>query len=111
MNIDLLGINYEIKDEEIVDEDINCLGMIDYKKQDIYIKKSLKTDLRNVTIIHEILHGILQHTGNDELNQDEDLINRLSTSIYQVFKNNKDLIIDLFEDVQICNRKGRKYGK
>ena len=96
MTIDILGIDHHINEIELIDDDVNCLGMIDYKKQEISLRKGLMKDLRSVTLIHEILHGILEYTGNGELNKDEDLTNRLSTAIYQVFKGKNKLITYLF---------------
>ena len=96
MTIDILGIDHHVNEIHLIDDDVNCLGMIDYKKQEISLRKDLMKDLRSVTLIHEILHGILEYTGNSELNKDEDLINRLSTAIYQVFKGKNELITYLF---------------
>ena len=96
MTIDILGIDHNVNEIELIDDNVNCLGMIDYKKQEISLRKDLMKDLRSVTLIHEILHGILEYTGNSELNKDEDLINRLSTAIHQVFKGKNGLITYLF---------------
>lgn len=96
MTIDILGIKHNINEMHLIDNDAECLGMIDYKKQEISLRNDLMKDLRSVTLIHEILHGILEYTGNGELNKDEDLINRLSTAIYQVFKGKNELITYLF---------------
>lgn len=96
MQVEILGVNYEIKELDIVDENPNVLGQIVYQKQEIQIKKSLLKDMKNSTIIHEIVHGILFHSGKQELNEKEDLIESLSSSIYQVLKSNKKLITSLF---------------
>jgi hypothetical protein len=96
MQVEILGVNYEIKELEIIDENPNVLGQIVYQKQEIQIKKSLLKDMKNSTIIHEIVHGILFHSGKQELNEKEDLVESLSSSIYQVLKSNKKLITSLF---------------
>lgn len=96
MQVEILGVNYEIKELDIVDENPNVLGQIVYQKQEIQIKKSLLKDMKNSTIIHEIVHGILFHSGKQELNEKEDLVESLSSSIYQVLKSNKKLITSLF---------------
>lgn len=96
MQVEILGVNYEIKELEIVDENPNVLGQIVYQKQEIQIKKSLLKDMKNSTIIHEIVHGILFHSGKQELNEKEDLVESLSSSIYQVLKSNKKLINSIF---------------
>ena len=94
--VEILGVNYEIKELDIIDENPNVLGQIVYQKQEIQIKKSLLKDMKNSTIIHEIVHGILFHSGKQELNEKEDLVESLSSSIYQVLKSNKKLITSLF---------------
>ncbi len=96
MQVEILGVNYEIKELDIVDENPDVLGQIIYQKQLIEIKKSLPKDMKNTTILHEILHGILFHSGKQELNKNEDLIESLSNSIYQILKSNKKLITSLF---------------
>ena len=96
MQVEILGVNYEIKELEIIDENPNVLGQIVYQKQEIQIKKSLLKDMKNSTIIHEIVHGILFHSGKQELNEKEDLVESLSSSIYQVLKSNTKLITSLF---------------
>lgn len=96
MQVEILGVNYEIKELDIIDENPNVLGQIVYQKQEIQIKKSLLKEMKNSTIIHEIVHGILFHSGKQELNEKEDLVESLSSSIYQVLKSNKKLITSLF---------------
>lgn len=96
MQVEILGVNYEIKELDIVDENPNVLGQIVYQKQEIQIKKSLLKDMKNSTIIHEIVHGILFHSGKQELNEKEDLVESISSSIYQVLKSNKKLINSIF---------------
>ena len=96
MQVEILGVNYEIKELDIIDENPNVLGQIVYQKQEIQIKKSLLKDMKNSTIIHEIVHGILFHSGKQELNEKEDLVESLASSIYQVLKSNKKLINSIF---------------
>ena len=96
MQVEILGVNCDIKELDIVDENPDVLGQIIYQKQLIEIKKSLPKDMKNTTILHEILHGILFHSGKQELNKNEDLIESLSNSIYQILKSNKKLITSLF---------------
>lgn len=96
MQVEILGVNYEIKEVDIIDENPNVLGQIVYQKQEIQIKKSLLKDMKNSTIIHEIVHGILFHSGKQELNEKEDLVESISSSIYQVLKSNKKLINSIF---------------
>ena len=51
------------------------------KKQVIELDESMKHEVSHYTLIHEILHCILVMQGDKELGENEDFINRLSTSI------------------------------
>ena len=45
MQVEILGVNYEIKELDIVDENPDVLGQIIYQKQLIELKKSLPKDI------------------------------------------------------------------
>lgn len=92
MNINILGVNYKKEEVDIIDDNFEICGQIDYHKQKIKIKKDLGKDIKKVTLLHEIIHGIFENSGQRELNTNEDLINSLANSIYQIFKNNNELI-------------------
>lgn len=92
MEINILGIPYKVKEKEIIDHNNDLLGLIVYKDQQIFLKAKMGKEMKQNTLLHEILHGIFLHSGYSELNEKEDLIDSLSNSIYQVLKNNKELI-------------------
>lgn len=86
--VKIFGETYEVIEQEIIDNVVEKIGLIDHMQNKIYIKKSLSEDKKKVTLIHEILHGILSQLGFDDEHDNEHLIDSLSTAIYQVFKSN-----------------------
>lgn len=68
-------------------------GEIDYLNQTIEIENSLSEDKFKETLLHEILHAILESLGFDELNEDEHLIQCLANSLHQVLKENNNLLV------------------
>lgn len=86
--VKIFGETYEVIEQEIIDNMVEKIGLIDHMQNKIYIKKSLSEDKKKVTLIHEILHGILSQLGFDDEHDNEHLIDSLSTAIYQVFKSN-----------------------
>ena len=87
--IKVLNLNYQIIEKNIIDNDDNVLGRINYVEQVIYIKSCLTEEHKKIVLLHEILHSILQQLGFDEEHDNEHLIDSLSTSIYQVLHDNK----------------------
>lgn len=85
----ILNLNFEVLEVDVIDNDDGVLGRINYITQKIYIKKSLTEEHKKIVLLHEILHSILQQLGFDEEHDNEHLIDSLSTSIYQVIKDNK----------------------
>lgn len=88
MLIDIMGITFEVKEVEVIDEAAEGIvnGEIVYSQATIYLKKSLPADLKKQTLYHEILHGILVMIGQNELSCDETLVQSLSNAIYQMFE-------------------------
>lgn len=84
-NINICGINHKIEEyTDIFDCDTH-FGQIDYATATIKINKDLPDDLKQLTLVHEILHGILTLTGYDDLSQDETLIKTLSCELNRIF--------------------------
>ena len=62
------------------------LGNIDYEKCVITIDGDLNQQQKEVTLLHELMHGIANHFC---IEVEEVGIDRLSRGIYQVLKDNK----------------------
>lgn len=81
------GITYNVKTSDLISNDVNVDGQIDYKAQVISLKSDMKedADYAKEVFLHEILHGIFEHCG---FKQNEDNIRALSIALYMVIKDN-----------------------
>jgi len=61
------------------------LGMIDYKAAEIRINKDMAQQVKEATICHEVLHGLLVHIGRDDMSEDEQFVTALGNAIYGAF--------------------------
>ena len=52
---------------------------------EIKINKDMDDKIKNETIMHEMLHGMLAHLGYEQAN-DEQFVNALSNAMYQGFE-------------------------
>lgn len=86
--IKILGTVYKIEELEQINKFEMILGEIDYISQVIKIDKSLNEDLKKEVLIHEILHGILDKLGYDEINEDEQKVQSIASTLYSVLKEN-----------------------
>lgn len=86
MRVNICGLPHEVVFLEDM-FDVDChLGQIDYKDLKIKINKDMPQPLKNETICHEMVHGILVHIGRDDLSNDEQLVQALGNAIYQGFE-------------------------
>ena len=101
MNVNICGISHDViyeKDRFQID-DIK-FGYIDYANAKIYINEEIAEQLREETMCHEIIHGILFHIGRQDLSDDENLVQALANAINQSFK------IKLTNTIKISNNTG-----
>lgn len=84
------GITYEVKFPDLISNNVDCDGQIDYKEQLISLKSDMNrdTDYAKEVFLHEILHGIYEHCG---FTQNEDNIRALSIALYMVIKDNPEI--------------------
>lgn len=100
MTIDILGIPYEVIQTERVGRTEVLLGQIDFLTQTIRIDKSLPLERRQEVLIHEVLHGILEIIGLDEV-LDEQATQMLGIALYNLLKSNPAIFsLTAFEKVQ-----------
>lgn len=98
-NIKLDGLTYTVKflnESPMVNGD-ECLGLIDYDRQEIYIAKDQHPELLVVTVLHELLHGLIHARGVKLGNLEEDTVNSLSRGLYQLANDNKDVVRNLIK--------------
>ena len=79
---------YEVENMEDSFEQDDYLGRTWPSKQVIRINPNISKELTEQTLLHEIIHCILDQGGYNQENQDEKLVNYISSSIYQVLKEN-----------------------
>lgn len=99
--IEVLGILYNVQEEEYKGMNENNLGLCDTTNCEITIREGLTKDRAFETFIHELTHAILNEAGyryEDEDGQHtEDFVERFSKALYQVIlDNNFEEIKDYF---------------
>ncbi|MDD3414878.1 MAG: hypothetical protein PHY47_12870 [Lachnospiraceae bacterium] len=96
-NIKIGGINYNIEFCSNPDQnDYNIDGQIKYNAQTIKIRSDGGKDYKKVVLLHEILHGIFEQKY---IEHDEELIEKLSYGLYEVFVNNDLKVLDKFIEI------------
>jgi IrrE N-terminal-like domain len=85
--VKVAGIDYEVHEVDGILERFNTLGQINYHKGIIELDSSLCQTRKEQTFVHELLHACFKEAGYDE--QDEEMIDRVSTVLYQVLKDNQ----------------------
>jgi len=86
--IKILGLDYTVERVPYISKDEYRIGQIDYIKQQILLDDEISEEREKVVLLHEVLHGICEVLGLDELNNNETLIKSLSTALHQCLKDN-----------------------
>lgn len=90
------GIPYTLAFETtIIDDGISLLGQINYTEQTIRIRSSLPPQTAALTIIHEVVHGLLTQLGFRD--HDEQFIEQLSYALSGLLYANPHLLGKLGE--------------
>lgn len=84
MKINILGIPYEVVEVDTIDKSVRIFGHIDYPNQIIKLEKGMGKQYREQTLLHEIVHGIFEGLGYDDLNADEEKVQGIASVLYQV---------------------------
>jgi len=88
-------IDYKITEVSgLKDGNIDLNGHIIYNDMEIKLEKSLAPIPKAITLLHEILHGIIIQSG---WKHNELLIEMLSYNLYQVLKDNHKEIMGYIE--------------
>ena len=83
--------NYDIaQGEHRGSDDGDIYGQIEYGKRQIFLYEKLDEDEKSVTLLHELVHGILFNMGN-ELRTNELFVTAFSENLYQLIKDNPDM--------------------
>lgn len=87
--IKILATEYQVEEVNQINKYERLLGEIQYTEQKIKIDKDISEDMKKEVLIHEILHGILEKLGYIELNDDEQKVQSIASTLYSVLKENK----------------------
>lgn len=85
MRVSVCGVPHEVV--EVKSEfDADChFGQIDYQECRIKINANLPKEMKDSTLVHEMMHGILMHSGYEDLANDEKFVRVIGNCIYQSF--------------------------
>lgn len=93
------GVEYAVKYEPNVRVDSSlCYGKIDYCESEIYLSTTDGTghQMRCITLLHEILHGIRNHSGI-VIENEEEVVDMFAKGLYQLLQDNGGRLFDLKE--------------
>ena len=84
------GINYGVESIDLISNNVDCDGQIDYREQRISLKSDMDftKDYAKEIFLHEIIHGIYDHCG---FAQNEEAVRSLSLALYMVMKDNPEI--------------------
>jgi hypothetical protein len=83
--VNILGLTYSIEEVDVVNKMIPRQGEIDFVSQTIKIDKEMSEDRKNIVLLHEVIHGICEQLGFDEVGDNERVVQGLAVALYQVF--------------------------
>ena len=94
MKIEIDGCNFEVMytKEPIIVGNKACYGSIDYDTSTISIDANVSEYTKNVSLLHEIIHGILDARGFYEESTDEDFVEQVARCLYSTLLHSPDLI-------------------
>ena len=94
MKIEIDGCNFEVMytKEPIIVDNKTCYGRIDYDSATILIDDDVADYTKSVSLLHEIVHGILDSRGFHEESADEDFVEQVARCLYSTLLHSPDLI-------------------
>lgn len=94
MKVEIDGCNFEVIycKEPIVVDGKACYGSIDYDTSIISIDANVSEYTKNVSLLHEIVHGILDSRGFHEESADEDFVEQVARCLYSTLLHSPDLL-------------------
>lgn len=113
--VKVAGVTYDVVMKEDVrsDADDQCYGLCNFKDLSIELLNDLPEERHNQTLIHEIMHAVFEESGI-QMEDDEDLVNRLALVWFQVLKDNDFSFLNEQEDgveVVTYDGEGNEYAK
>lgn len=84
----IMATEYKVEEVEQIDKYQRLLGQINYEDESIKIDKNISEKAKEETLIHEMLHGILEKLGYTEINDDEQKVQSIASTLYLTLKEN-----------------------
>lgn len=94
------GVEYEVFDNQpsLNDGENLLYGQIDYRESTIRLSDLCEGhQMKCITLLHEILHGIRNHAGL-EIENEEEVVDMFARGLYQVLQDNGGRLFDLKEN-------------
>lgn len=99
------GIEYEtvLTDKPIFHINTRAYGQIDFENKKILIDKTLQEKQGHLqTLLHEIIHGIVEDRELDFIKDSEEtIVDQLAKGLYQVIKDNPKMFMEVSEKWKI----------
>jgi Zn-dependent peptidase ImmA (M78 family) len=92
--IRVIGLDFEIEENEKVANEGNTFGSVHSRKQRIFLEPNETQQRKEQTLVHEMLHAIFMQTGLSERLRDnkdvteEQLVSTISAALYAVLVDN-----------------------
>lgn len=80
--VSILGLRYSVMECELIGMD----GCINPGQQRIVISDSLSREKKIQTYLHELVHGIFEQLGYNDLYEDERLTQGMAIGLYEALK-------------------------
>jgi len=81
--IDVCGVPFNLREVESNSRSDGSMGRCDIKMAEISINKDMPEDIKDQTLVHEWLHGVLETNGLPEQSGNETLVCVLSAELYR----------------------------
>lgn len=97
-NIRIGGVDYKVDTQPNLRRGYGLLyGEISFDECCIHLSQTdgAGTERQKITLLHEILHGILWHYwSGEEIENEEEIVTAISKGLYQVLKDNEQRLFE-----------------
>ena len=81
--VDVCGVPFEVKEVESNSREDGAMGRCDAKLGVITLNKEMPEPIKETTLIHEWLHGVLESNGLPDMSGNETLICVLAAELFR----------------------------
>lgn len=83
-SINILGLTYKIIEVDVVNKEMYRAGEINFVEQVIRIDKTLTNQRKEITLMHEIIHGICEQMQYDDIGENEKVVQGFAIALHQI---------------------------